>query len=307
MDRDFSHSPLSTEVLKEVSRSFYLSLRQLPGGMRDAAGIGYLLARASDTIADTSAIAVADRLRMLDEFSAAVESGTSFPAPVAMLDSCRDGEKRLLEHCGEVIACHRALSGERQEMVLDVFREIVSGQRLDLLRFGNANADNEAAIHDDRELLDYCDRVAGSVGVFWTRLGYCSEGEKFTDAGREQMLVWGRNYGRALQLVNILRDLPEDVGAGRCYLPGTTVHDRNEQLLIAHRRWLGIARELLADGFRYASSLRGRRLRVASVLPALLAEETMEKLGSASWADLSGRVKISRLTVFRCFAEALLF
>jgi hypothetical protein len=46
---------------------------------------------------------------------------------------------------------------------------------------------------------------------------------------------------------------------------------------------------------------------VASVLPALLAEETMEKLGSASWADLSGRVKISRLTVFRCFAEALLF
>ena len=65
--------------------------------------------------------------------------------------------------------------------------------------------------------------------------------------------------------------------------------------------------ELLADGFRYASSLRGRRLRVASVLPALLAEETMEKLGSASWADLSGRVKISRLTVFRCFAEALLF
>ena len=78
MDRDFSQSPLSTTVLKEVSRSFYLSLRQLPEGMRDAAGIGYLLARASDTIADTSAIAVADRIRALDEFSAAVESGTSF-------------------------------------------------------------------------------------------------------------------------------------------------------------------------------------------------------------------------------------
>jgi farnesyl-diphosphate farnesyltransferase len=307
MERDFSHSPLGTTVLKEVSRSFYLSLRQLPKGMRDAAGIGYLLARASDTIADTPAIAVAERCRLLDEFASAVESGAKFAAPVAFLESCRDGEKRLLERCGDVIECLCSLSGERRELVLDVFREIVSGQRLDLLRFVNAGADGGGGIHSDLELLDYCDRVAGSVGEFWTRLGFCSEGGGFCDASREQMQMWARNYGRALQLVNILRDLPEDVGAGRCYLPGTTVHDHQVQLLSAHRKWLAIARELLADGFRYSSALRGRRLRVASVLPALLAEETLEKLDSASWADLSSRIKISRLTVFRCFAEALLF
>ena len=43
-------------LLKSVSRSFYLTLRVLPTGMRDPVGLAYLLARAADTIADTSLI-----------------------------------------------------------------------------------------------------------------------------------------------------------------------------------------------------------------------------------------------------------
>src|SRR5262249_12930852 len=52
-------------VLKSVSRSFYLTLRMLPAGMREAVGLAYLLARAADTIADTSLIAPEKRLELL--------------------------------------------------------------------------------------------------------------------------------------------------------------------------------------------------------------------------------------------------
>ena len=47
---------LLTGVLKSVSRSFYLSIRILPRGMREPVAVAYLLARAADTIADTRAL-----------------------------------------------------------------------------------------------------------------------------------------------------------------------------------------------------------------------------------------------------------
>jgi len=51
---------LSRKVLKDVSRSFYLSLRFLPEGFRTPTSLGYLLARASDTIADAGELSIED-------------------------------------------------------------------------------------------------------------------------------------------------------------------------------------------------------------------------------------------------------
>ena len=58
-------SELLGPLLKSVSRSFYLTLRILPAGMRDPIGLAYLLARAADTIADTSVISPQKRMRLL--------------------------------------------------------------------------------------------------------------------------------------------------------------------------------------------------------------------------------------------------
>src|SRR5215472_8598997 len=55
-------------LLKGVSRSFYLSVRFLPSRIRPAIALGYLLARASDTIADANSLAAADRLKILTSY-----------------------------------------------------------------------------------------------------------------------------------------------------------------------------------------------------------------------------------------------
>ena len=54
-----------TLLLKEVSRSFYLTLRLLPGAIRPQISLAYLLARATDTIADTEIVPIAQRLEAL--------------------------------------------------------------------------------------------------------------------------------------------------------------------------------------------------------------------------------------------------
>lgn len=67
-------------LLKGVSRSFYLTLRVLPAGMRDPIGLAYLLARAADTIADTSLIPPQQRLELLlslrDQVNGATDDGS---------------------------------------------------------------------------------------------------------------------------------------------------------------------------------------------------------------------------------------
>ena len=68
-------SGLARKVLKDVSRSFYLSLRFLPPGFRAPASLGYLLARLSDTIADAGGASPEDRKRLLAEFRDSMESG----------------------------------------------------------------------------------------------------------------------------------------------------------------------------------------------------------------------------------------
>src|SRR4029434_8384968 len=63
---------LLTTLLKDVSRSFYLTLRVLPRPIRPQIGLAYLLARSSDTIAEPAMLPVERRLRALQDLRARI-------------------------------------------------------------------------------------------------------------------------------------------------------------------------------------------------------------------------------------------
>jgi farnesyl-diphosphate farnesyltransferase len=190
-------------------------------------------------------------------------------------------------------------------LVREVLATIVSGQELDLTRFLTATPAQPVALANEAALEDYAWRVAGCVGEFWTRLGFLTLGDAFARASPEALLPPARRYGMGLQLVNILRDLPADLAAGRCYLPVADPLDR-AALLASHARWVERAGEWVAEGRRYAATLKIRRVRAASLLPALLAEETLAALAHASWATLQARVKIPRSRVYALLMRAYL-
>src|SRR3954447_11294433 len=71
------NAPLPGSLLRSVSRSFYLSIRLLPRRLREPVGLAYLLARATDTLADTSAVPVPIRKQNLRILSSAIQQGSS--------------------------------------------------------------------------------------------------------------------------------------------------------------------------------------------------------------------------------------
>ena len=82
----------------------------------------------------------------------------------------------------------------------------------------DASAEKITALETAAELDDYTYRVAGCVGEFWTKICHT---HLFPNARLDegQLIADGVRFGKGLQLVNILRDLPADLKKGRCYLP----------------------------------------------------------------------------------------
>lgn len=297
---------LEKQLLRGVSRSFYLTLRLLPRPMRGPASLGYLLARTSDTLADSAAVPIPERLRWLDEFNRSVAGRGAAPRwPEPLLHALSDPRERLLlERSDGIIGWLRRLPEAEATLVRQVLEIIISGQKLDLQRFATAGRDQPVALPDDSALDDYAWRVAGCVGAFWTKLGFLTLGNRYSATHPMVLLEQGIAYGKGLQLVNILRDLSADLATGRCYLPVADPRDPVE-LLACHARWLDQAVVWVASGETYAACLRSRRLRAATVLPALIARKTLEPLRGASWQTLQTRVKVPRSVVYRTLVEAL--
>jgi farnesyl-diphosphate farnesyltransferase len=295
------------DLLRRVSRSFFLSVWLLPAGLRRPVAVGYLLARASDTLADAPGFTAMDRAQQLTAFADAVAHRRPFvPAiPTALED---EGERALLLALPNWMAWMDALDPADQDDVLTVLAHITRGQRLDVERFGAASRARAAVLASAAQLEEYTYLVAGCVGEFWTRLGFRHLPE-FADRPAAEMLDMGRNYGMALQLVNILRDAGADLASGRCYLPADelraaglapeTILAKPDRLQAVCKPWLARAQAGLEDGIRYSLAVRNRRIRAASALPALLGTRTLALLRDAGPAALERKVKMPRAQVRR--------
>lgn len=275
--------------------------------MRGAASLGYLLARASDTLADAATAPHGVKVEFLNQFCGAVAGERESPRwPVALLNSVPDArEKKLLEACADLIRWLEKLPAGEAALVREVVAIIISGQKLDLDRFAHASREHPVPLPDDAALEDYTWQVAGCVGAFWTKLGFLTMSDRFSISTEPDLLERGVAYGKGLQLVNILRDVAEDLSIGRCYLPVADPLD-TAALLTCHGRWLNTTKSRVKEGERYAATLLSRRLRAATVLPALIARESLETLERATWEQLQTRIKVRRSFVYRSLFRAFI-
>jgi farnesyl-diphosphate farnesyltransferase len=307
VQRNFNQPPMS--LLKDVSRSFYLTLRVLPGAIRGQIGLAYLLARATDTIADTELVPLEHRLqalqalrdRILGTGKLSLDLGDfarrqDLPAERALLDQI-DASLSLLEH----------LTGDDRRLVREVLNTITSGQELDLRRFADASAENVISLRTDEELEDYTYRVAGCVGEFWTKIcrAHIFPQAPLDDAWLLQNAV---RFGKGLQLINILRDVAVDLRQGRCYLPGDGLSalglrpsdllgpQSESRLLPLYNSYLDKAEQHLQAGWAYTNALprRNIRVRLACAWPILIGLETAKGLRTGNVLDPGRRIKVSR-------------
>jgi farnesyl-diphosphate farnesyltransferase len=302
------------DLLKATSRSFYLTLRVLPGAVRPQIGLAYLLARTADTIADTELVPLARRLDALQKLRKRILGSSAAPLDLSAFarPALRDSpaERTLLEKVETSLALLQTLSPADRQLVRNVLATITSGQELDLWWFTGGTAQNVIAWKYDVQLDDYTWRVAGCVGEFWTKMcrAHLLPHAKLDDT---QWLADGVRFGKGLQLVNLLRDLPADLQKGRCYLPAEKLAEialapadllqpANEpKLRPLYNRYLDLAESYLAAGWTYTNTLpRGQvRVRLACAWPILIGVKTIRRLRTDNVLDPQRRVKISRSEV----------
>lgn len=303
---------LLTTLLRDVSRSFYLTLRWLPRAVRRQIGLAYLLARTTDTVADTELIPVERRIDALDALQKRIAGRPAPPLELAAFAEHHAGlpERRLVERVEEAIALLNALSMEDQQLIREVMQTILSGQTLDLRRFRGASRENIIALRTDEELEDYTYRVAGCVGEFWTRI---CRARLFPHApmDEERLLADAVRFGKGLQLVNILRDLATDLTQGRCYLPADSLGQlglkpavlldptQEPALRPLYDRLLDRAADCLRDGWHYTNMLprSSMRVRLVCAWPILIGRKTLARLRHQNILDSRSRIKITRREV----------
>lgn len=319
-DRKF----LLGELLKSVSRSFYLSLRVLPAKLREPIGIAYLLARAADTIADTSLISPENRIELLLALRAQVTGsnhqtvGDRF-ATDTTIGQTDPREHMLLTMLDQVIALLDELGEQDRNIVRGVVTTLTQGMEFDLCRFPDERSGRIATLDTLSELDQYTYLVAGCVGEFWTDLS-CTHITALHHWNVTEMSQCGIRFGKALQMTNILRDCAKDLRIGRCYLPtdvldtaGLTAKDLLiPQSATAAREPLIALMHLTLEHFRAAERYtlaiptRCVRLRLACLWPILIGLKTLERIANSdAWLEPTSIIKITRGEVYRVVLSSL--
>ncbi len=308
-------------LLKTTSRSFYPTLKYLPKKVRGQIGLLYLLARVADTIADSKSGETDELLRLLRGYNDVAQGKSDNLPDFSSLAEIQENthEAELLRNVRDVVDGLLVYSEEDRQRMLECLEIIVGGQILDLERFGPANeGGNLSALNDNSELDDYTFRVAGCVGVLWTKMSLAhlitlpaeKEGEFFEK---------GIRFGKALQMINILRDIPEDLRFGRCYIPEQELRKHNmkpedlydskniEKFRPLYDEYLDLTNEHLDAAIEYIKMLPETqfRLKASCMLPVLIGQRTVTLLRDGNILDSSDRIKVTRDEI-KSYAKKLL-
>jgi hopanoid biosynthesis associated radical SAM protein HpnH len=204
------------EMLRGVSRSFALTIPQLPPPLRSPVTNGYLLCRIADTIEDEEMLSVDQRAFFFQRFIDVMEGkGRASEFADALFPLLSEGtspaEKELIRNTPWVVQRTFSFSEEQQLALKRCAKTMARG----MLRFQHIKGLH--GLKDLAELDRYCYYVAGVVGEMLTHL-FCDYSEDIRRS-KEKLLSLACSFGQGLQMTNILKDLWDDRGRGVCWLP----------------------------------------------------------------------------------------
>ena len=183
-------------------------------------------------------------------------------------------------------------SVERFDLPEDEFLAVIDGMETD--------AAPTVRMQTLDDLLNYCRKVAGAVGVLSVHVFGVPE---------EPGPRIARALGNAFQLTNVLRDLKEDAELGRLYVPLDLlgkhgVPHESLDVVIRHPRFADVCAELgqLARGYYCEADglireLGSRRMRPAVIMMAVY-RETFDRLQARGWERIDDRVRLTRARRF---------
>ncbi|MGB2578545.1 farnesyl-diphosphate farnesyltransferase [Elusimicrobium simillimum] len=203
-------------LLKKTGRTLQLSAAVLPESIRWVFTVAYLFCRCADTVADTDLINKERKEFWIESFPQLFKNSDISALKELALEvnsaSLHKDERALLEHIDICVDVFNTFTAEDKELVIGIVKKVCEGMLFDLNKFGA----ELTTLKTVDELEYYCDTMGGAPGVFWSRLILKCTAVNMED---KAFVNKGRNIGRALQIVNILRDFTHDLNIGRVYFP----------------------------------------------------------------------------------------
>jgi farnesyl-diphosphate farnesyltransferase len=267
----------ASEILKETSRTFYLSIVQLPPIIREAVMSAYLSMRAIDEVEDDPKLEKSTKIALLCSVSSAIQQHTADSQSdfSAIFQPHRDRLPEVTKRLDEWLALS-------PNAVAHLIRRTTSTMAQHMACWVN----NNWRIRNKNDLDRYTFNVAGSVGVLLSKLWLWYDG---TDSQEADAI----SCGRGLQAVNILRNRSEDLARGVDFFPdGWKRTD-----------FVCYARNNLLQGDKYVQSLPFGSVREFCRGPQALAHATLDALERGE-PKLSRRDVLEILPASECISAS---
>lgn len=298
-------------MLRAVSRTFALSLERLPGQVGEALSIAYLLLRVSDYLEDNDHMPVARKVELLQLWEAVLAGREPVEALTTQLaedDPCADAQ--VARQADEVLQMLEALPREVRAILLAHVRDSTLG----MARWQA----HGPVIHHEADMDDYMHEVAGRVGYLVTDI--FAWHSRSIHQVKEQLMPLAREFGLALQTVNVIRGLRKDYERGWIYVPEDFCAEVNltprelfepqnqRAAMVVVERIARKAERHLQAGLSYIKALPPwqHHLRLACLWPLLFAIRTLA-LSRRNINALASEAKITRQEVRKIVRDSTLW
>ncbi|MBN1450759.1 MAG: squalene/phytoene synthase family protein [Anaerolineales bacterium] len=269
------------ETLRNVSRTFAISIEQLPSALREAVTIAYLLFRVSDCLEDHAELEAGRKAELLEMWAQVLQGNlpiASLTGAIAHLDES-DPEVYVAQHAGQLLAALHQLPEPLQETIIDHVHQTSLG----MARW----QEHGPFVDTEEEMDDYMHEVAGRVGYMLTDLfGWYSP---LIRERKAQLRPLARQFGLALQTVNIIRGMRKDYERGWVFVPRTFfeplgltrdslfAQENNGVALQVIARLADKAESHLLHGLQYITNIPPvhYRIRLACTWPLFFAIKTL--------------------------------
>ena len=204
------------KILPGVSRTFALTIPQLPEKIQIAVANAYLLCRIADTIEDTTILNTSEKKQFHSNFTKAINneySPVDFAKELSSALSSYEnkGELFLIENTEKVLKITHSLNNEQQKALSKCVAIMSDGM------YEFEEKKNSIGLDNLEEMNRYCYFVAGVVGEMLTEL-FCDYSAQINQ-NRDKLLSLSVSFGQGLQMTNILKDIWDDSEREACWLP----------------------------------------------------------------------------------------